>query len=59
MNFINEVLHKYLYKVVVCYLDDILIYLDNYEEHVRLVCEMLTTLYQNHLYAKLCKCAFH
>lgn len=59
MNFITEVLHKFLYKGVVCCLDDMLIYSDTYEEHVYLVCEILTTLYQNHLYKKLLKCEFH
>lgn len=46
MNFINKVLHKFLYKGVFCYLDDMLIYSDNYETHVKLVQEVLSTLYK-------------
>lgn len=38
MNFINEVLQKFLYKRLVCYLDDVLIYSDSYEKHIKLVC---------------------
>lgn len=49
MNFINEVLRKFLYKGVICYLDDILIYSDSMDEHVALVREALTTLFNNHL----------
>lgn len=50
MNLNNEVLHKYLYKGVVIYLNDVLIYSDDYLSHVKLVREVLNTLNQNMLY---------
>lgn len=59
MNLINEVLYKFLFKGVRVYLDDMLIYLRDYQEHVKLVHEVLKTLYQNKLFAKLSKYEFH
>lgn len=52
MNLINEVLQTFSFKGVV-YLDDILIYSHDYQGHVKLVCEVLKTLNQNKLLAKL------
>lgn len=59
MNFINEVLRKFLYGGVLIYLDDILIYLNTLEEHIALVREVMQRLAANHLYAKFSKCKFH
>ncbi|XP_013927877.1 PREDICTED: stomatin-like protein 2, mitochondrial, partial [Thamnophis sirtalis] len=59
MQLINEVLHDHLYKGVIVYLDDILIYTETREEHVRLVCTVLKKLRAAELYAKLSKCEFH
>lgn len=47
VNLINEVLHKYLFKGIVVYLDDVLIYSDNYHTQVKLVQEVLKTLYKH------------
>ncbi|XP_060098768.1 zinc finger protein 709-like [Heteronotia binoei] len=55
MNFINDVLRKYLYQGVVVYLDDIIIYSKDLASHVKLVREVLDTQYQNKFYAKLSK----
>ena len=47
MNLINEVLHYFLFKGVVAYLNDVLIYSQEYDQHIL----------DNHLYIKLSK--FH
>lgn len=56
MNLVNEVLHEYLFKGMIWYLDDMLIYTNDYHEHVELVCKVLQTLYRKKLFAKLSKC---
>lgn len=58
MNLINEALHEYLYKGMVVYLDDVLIYSKDYPSHIELVRKVLGTLYKNKLYAELSKCKF-
>ncbi|XP_013928332.1 PREDICTED: RNA-directed DNA polymerase homolog [Thamnophis sirtalis] len=55
MQLINEVLHEHLYKGVIVYLDDILIYMETREEHVKLVRTVLKKLRAAELYAKLSK----
>ena len=55
----NNIFREFLDDFVVCYLDDILIYSKNpedHEQHVRLV---LQKLRDSGLYAKLEKCMFH
>ena len=44
---------------MVVYLDDILIYSDNMEDHVKHVQEVLWHLHQHKLFAKPEKCEFH
>ncbi|KAK9395445.1 retrotransposon-derived protein PEG10 [Crotalus adamanteus] len=59
MQLINEVLHDHLYKGVLVYLDDILIYSTNMNDHIKLVREVLKKLLNAKLYVKLSKCEFH
>ncbi|KAK9397281.1 hypothetical protein NXF25_020642 [Crotalus adamanteus] len=59
MQLINEVLHDHLYRGVLVYLDDILIYSQTLEEHVQLVRTVLRKLLDANLYCKLLKCEFH
>src|SRR6185369_1752224 len=57
--FINDVLRKYLDHFVVVYLDDILIYSRNKTEHVKHVRQVMKTLIDAKLKAKISKCEFH
>uniref|UniRef100_A0A803TR04 Gypsy retrotransposon integrase-like protein 1 n=1 Tax=Anolis carolinensis TaxID=28377 RepID=A0A803TR04_ANOCA len=59
MQFINETFRDMLYKGVIIYLDDILLYSKSLAEHIRLTREVLRRLKENQLYAKLSKCEFH
>lgn len=59
MQLINQVLHDHLYKGVLVYLDDILIYSECLNDHVKLVRTVLKKLRAAELYAKLSKCEFH
>ena len=57
-SFINSILRPFLEKFVIIYLDDILIFskdIDEHHQHVRMVLEKLI---ENNLYAKLQKCEF-
>ncbi|XP_032092301.1 vomeronasal type-2 receptor 26-like [Thamnophis elegans] len=51
MQLINEVLYKHPYKVVLVYLDDIIIYTETMNNHIPLVCQVLEKLAAN-LYVK-------
>jgi hypothetical protein len=55
MYLMNKVFMEYLYKFIVVFIDDILVYSKIEEEHMRLVLEKLKT---NLLYAKFSKCEF-
>jgi hypothetical protein len=54
----NSVFMSELDKFVVVYIDDILIYSKNEEEHARHLRIVLTRLREHQLYAKFSKCAF-
>jgi len=54
----NEVFKDILDSCVVVYLDGILIYSDNPDEHLKHVREVLRCLRANTLYTKVEKCAF-
>ncbi|XP_039215403.1 uncharacterized protein LOC120315311 [Crotalus tigris] len=59
MQLINQVLHEHLYRGVLVYLDDILIYTTTKDEHINLVRQVLQKLLDAQLYVKLSKCEFH
>jgi len=56
---VNAKLAEFLDKTCVVYLDDIMIYSKNEEEHVKHVREILAKLWENNLYIKAEKCVFH
>ena len=59
MCLMNGIFRKYLYKFVIVFLDDILIYSkseEEHEEHMRLVLQVLRE-YQH--YDKMSKCSFY
>ncbi|XP_015284069.1 PREDICTED: RNA-directed DNA polymerase homolog, partial [Gekko japonicus] len=58
MNLINEVLHQHLFNGALVYLDNILLHSQDMDSHVTLVREVLETLYEHKLFAKLSKCEF-
>ena len=57
--FMNDVFSDLLDVCMLVYLDDILVYSDNEEEHKLHLCEILRCLRQHHLYAHADKCFFH
>jgi len=57
--FVNSVFVDMLDVCVVVYLNDILVYSDNMEDHTQHVREVLRRLRQHKLYAKPEKCEFH
>ena len=56
--FMNEVFKDMLDVSVVVYLDDILVYSDNPDDHVKHVCQVLKRLCANDLFVKVNKCDF-
>lgn len=58
-HFMNDVFRDLLDHTVLIYLDDILIFSDSEEEHVKHVKQVLARLVDNKLYAKAEKCEFH
>ena len=58
-NMMNEVLREFIDDGVVCYIDDILIYSRNEEEHCELVERVLRRLMEHGLAAEIDKCFFH
>jgi len=58
MYLINSVFHKYLDKFVLVFLDDILIYSKDEEEHEKHLRMVLQVLREHQLYTKLSKCYF-
>ena len=57
--FIDHILSEFIYKFVVVYLDDILIYSKSLDEHRTHVAQVLKVLQENYLVVKLEKCIFH
>ena len=58
-NFMDSIFSDLLYKGVVIYLDDIMIYTKTMDEHIILVTEILSRLRKHNLTANLKKCHFH
>ena len=54
----NSIFMEYLDKFIMVYLDDILIYSKNKEDHVEHLRLVLTKLREHRLYAKFYKCEF-
>jgi hypothetical protein len=57
--YINQAMHGILDVYVIVYMDDILVYSQNEEEHVEHVKAVLARLRTHRLYVKLSKCEFH
>jgi hypothetical protein len=58
MNMMNKVFMDELYKCVVVFIDDILVYSQTAEEHEKNLRILLGKLRQHQLYAKFSKCEF-
>ena len=57
--FINEVCGEHLNIFIIAYLDDILIFSENYNEHIGHVRKVLKKIENAKLQLKLKKCEFH
>ncbi|XP_044510183.1 uncharacterized protein LOC123228802 [Mangifera indica] len=57
-NLMNDVLYEWLDRFVVVYLDDIVIYSESLEDHVRHLDEVMARLRAHQLYVKKEKCEF-
>ena len=58
MCLMNNVIHKYLDKFVVVFIDDIIIYSKSEEEHKEHLKIVLQDLREHQFFAKLSKCDF-
>ena len=58
MDLMNRVFHPYLDQIVIVFIDDILVYLKNAEEHAYHLRIVLQALRNRELYAKFSKCEF-
>ncbi|KAF8755117.1 hypothetical protein RHS01_05431 [Rhizoctonia solani] len=58
-HFMNNLFRNLIDVTVVIYLDNILIFSENPEEHPSHIREVLSRLMKNHLFCKLSKCHFH
>lgn len=58
-NLINDVLRDMINRFVFVYLDDILVYSKDLQEHRQHVRQVLERLYKNRLFVKAEKCEFH
>ncbi|CAF3434864.1 unnamed protein product [Rotaria socialis] len=59
MRLMNSIFHKYLDKFVIIYLDDILIYSKNENDHLNHIKLVLQLLRENQLYVNGTKCQFN
>ena len=58
LDLMNRVFHPYLDQFIVVFIDDILVYSKDAQEHEQHLKIMLQTLREKHLFAKLSKCDF-
>jgi hypothetical protein len=58
MYLMNKVFMEYLDKFIVVFIDDILVYSKDEEEHAEHIRLILQNLWEHQLYAKLSKCKF-
>ena len=58
MNLMNRVLREYLDHFIIVFIDDILVYSPNMEEHIEYLTLVLQRLKEEQLYAKFSKCEF-
>ena len=58
MDLMNRVFHPYLDQFVIVFIDDILVYSKNVDEHTLHLRIVLQTLRDRQLYAKFSKCEF-
>ena len=58
MDLMNWIFHSYLDRFIIVFIDDILVYTRNEEEHSQHLRIALQTLREKRLYAKLSKCEF-
>ena len=58
MDLMNRVFHSYLDQFMIVFIDDILIYSKNAEEHIFHLRIIFQTLRERKLYAKFSKCEF-
>src|SRR3984885_8277484 len=55
---IDEILREYIGEFVIVYLDDIMIYSKDFEEHTKHINKVLSKLRENNMIIKLKKCKF-
>ena len=58
IDLMNRVFHPYLDQFVIVFIDDILVYFKNVEEHAFHLRVVFQTLWERQLYAKFSKCEF-
>jgi hypothetical protein len=58
-SYIHDALKGLIDDFVIVYLDDILIYSQSEEEHIKHIKQVLQRLRDHRLYAKVSKCSFH
>ena len=59
-NFMDHIFKDLVHRgVVTVYMDDILIFTNDIEEHIQVTHEVLKILHDNNLFLKLEKCVFH
>ena len=59
MCMMNDIFSRHLDKFILVFIDEILVYSKNKEEHKEHLCIVLQVLREHHLYAKFSKCDFY